>query len=65
MKFKDRLRIFSINPFAPELNNHALNGKYTGCWSINVTGDLRAVYEILDNKNIRFLYIDNHNNLYK
>lgn len=63
-KFKERLRIFKDDPFAVELNNHALHGKYAGCRSINVMGDLRAVYEVRE-RGVRFLDIDNHNNLYK
>jgi len=62
-KFNERLKIFVDDSHAPELNNHALHGEYLGCRSINVTGDLRAVYEFRGD-GIRFLDIDNHNNLY-
>lgn len=62
-KFKERLRLFADDPYALELNNHTLHGKYAGCRSINVTGDLRAVYEVRKN-GVRFLDIDNHANLY-
>ncbi len=63
-KFKERLHVFTDNPFAIELNNHALHGKYSNCRSINVAGDLRAIYEVREN-GVRFLDIHNHNNLYK
>ncbi len=63
-KFDERLIIFMNNPFSPELNNHSLSGKYSKCRSINITGDIRAVYEVKDDR-VRFLDIDNHNNLYK
>jgi addiction module RelE/StbE family toxin len=62
-KFKERLRLFNENPHAPELNNHGLHGKYAGCRSINVTGDLRAIYEIREER-IHFLDINTHSNLY-
>ncbi len=62
-KFDERLRTFIIDSFAPELSNHGLHGKYIGCRSINVTGDLRAVYEVREN-GVRFLDIDSHSNLY-
>ena len=62
-KFDERLKIFIVDSFAPELNNHALHGRYSGCRSINVTGDLRAVYEVREN-GVRFLDIDTHSNLY-
>ena len=68
-QFNNRLRIFTSDSNNPILNNHALHGKYLGCRSINVTGDLRAVYKIqneVKNGDIAlFVDIDNHPNLYK
>ena len=52
------------DPTVSELNNHALHGEYLGYRSINITGDLRAVYEIQDEKAVKFLFIDTHSNLY-
>ena len=63
-KFDERLKIFIANPLAQELNNHPLHGEYQGYRSINITGDLRAVYEIQGGA-IKFLFIDTHSNLYK
>ena len=63
-KFDERLIKFKDSPLIPELNNHALHGKYEGCRSINVTGDFRAIYEVRE-KGVRFLDIDTHSNLYK
>lgn len=60
---KERLHIFKENPFARELNNHALHGEYSGCRSINMTGDLRVIYEVRQ-EGLRFLFIDTHSNLY-
>ena len=63
-KFDEHLIIFRHDPFMPQLKNHSLTGKYAGCRSINITGDIRAVFEAGKN-GVRFLDIDNHNNLYK
>ncbi|MFA5755372.1 MAG: type II toxin-antitoxin system mRNA interferase toxin, RelE/StbE family [Candidatus Paceibacterota bacterium] len=63
-KLKQKINIFISDEFDPTLNNHSLKGKYIGYRSINITGDLRAVYKKKDNISI-FAYIDNHNNLYK
>jgi addiction module RelE/StbE family toxin len=62
-RFIERLQVFKNNPMAFELHNHALHGEYHGYRSINVTGDLRAVYEIREME-IKFLFIDTHSNLY-
>lgn len=64
-QLQNRLNIFIDNPFNIILNNHILHGKYFGCRSINITGDLRAIYKIYDNDIALFIDIDNHGNLYK
>jgi len=46
--FNARLRIFSEDINDPSLRNHPLKGELTGFYSINVTGDVRAIYEIID-----------------
>jgi len=63
-KFMERRNIFLDNPFDPILNNHALTGKYIGYRSINITGDLRVIFKILDNNNVLFFSIGTHSNLY-
>lgn len=64
-KLKERLLLFEQDQFNPILNNHHLKGKYGGYRSINVTGDLRAIYY---KKGVRdtviFVAIDIHSNLY-
>lgn len=64
-KFKERRNLFLENPSTPTLHNHALGGDRKGQWSINVTGDWRAVYEFVNTETIIFVDIDTHSNLYK
>ncbi len=63
-KFKERINIFLTDEFNPILNNHPLKGKYQSYRSINVTGDLRAIYKKEENLAI-FVAIDLHSNLYR
>lgn len=63
-KFQERIDIFLQDEFNPILNNHPLRGKYQGYRSINVTGDLRAIYKKAGNVVI-FVAIDTHSNLYR
>ena len=63
-KFKERRNLFLENPFHPLLNNHALQGDRAGEWSINITGDWRAIYVFQDSGTIIFTEIDTHSNLY-
>ena len=59
-----RLLLFEQNYSHPLLDNHPLHGKYAGFWSINVGGDLRAVYEYVGGEIVRFVDVDTHSNLY-
>lgn len=63
-KFKERQLLFETDEFHPVLNNHALKGKWLGYRSINVTGDIRAVFK-RDIESAFFVAIDTHSNLYK
>ena len=63
-KFKQRRDLFLKNPFEPILKNHALTGKHKGHRSINITGDLRVLYEPLGRNATLFIIIDTHSNLY-
>ena len=62
---KSRLKLFLDDHYNPLLNNHALQGRYDGSRSINVTGDLRAVYIAQEDGTALFVDIDNHSNLYR
>ncbi len=61
--FNKRLILFKKDEFNPALNNHTLKGKYQGYRSINISGDLRAIYKN-DKVSIIFVTIDSHSNLY-
>ncbi len=61
----EKIEIFMQNPYYETLNNHNLGGKYRGCKSIDVTGDIRIIYEILEKNIAYFLAIGSHSELYK
>ena len=63
-KFMERRDLFIKEEFNPILNNHALKGKYLGYRSINVAGDLRALYRKYGNT-VVFTTVATHSNLYK
>ncbi|MBI3627032.1 type II toxin-antitoxin system RelE/ParE family toxin [Candidatus Uhrbacteria bacterium] len=63
-KVDERLGLFLADPFDPLLNNHALSGKYVDCRSINISGDYRAIYQLLDDDVAYFITLDKHSNLY-
>lgn len=63
-QFFNKLNVFLINSFNPILNNHQLRGKLKNMRSINVTGDIRAIYEQVDKNTVLFLTIASHSKLY-
>ena len=62
-KFGIRLAVFLSEPYSMELNNHPLAGEWRGHRSIDITGDIRAVYRI-ENETSLFVAIGSHNQLY-
>lgn len=64
-KVKERLSLFLKDEFDPILNNHPLQGKYKGYRSINITGDLRAIYKHFSGDTRIFVVLDTRGNLYK
>lgn len=64
-QFKERRNLFLINAFHPTLKNHALIGKYQGTRSINITGDIRAIYIENSNGSCTFMRIGSHSQLYE
>ena len=58
------LEKFIVDPQNPTLRNHGLSGKWKGHFSINVTGDTRAVYFVIEDGVVRFVAIGSHSELY-
>lgn len=60
-----RIETFGQNPFHPSLHNHALSGDYANYRSINITGDWRAIYLPMSEKEVLFIALGTHSQLYK
>src|SRR3989338_6257687 len=61
---KERFALFLRDEFHPLLNNHPLQGRYHGYRSINVGGDLRAIYRKISSAAAYFAAIGTHGTLY-
>ena len=60
----ERIQIFIWDPFDSVLHNHALGGKWSGYRSINIGGDLRAIYEPIDAEMAFFVRLGTHSELF-
>ncbi len=63
-QFNTRLRLFLIDPTDPRLRVHSLKGHYQGYWSMNVNGDIRALYLLKGEELVIFALIGTHSELY-
>lgn len=66
--FQKRLKLFLKNPNNPQLRNHRLKGIFQNLYSINITGDWRALYIEYQEKNetiILFEFLGTHSQLYR
>ena len=63
-KFEDRLSLFNREPNCRILNIHKLSGKYEGMWSINITGNYRAIFDKQENEIVIFINIGTHSELF-
>ncbi len=58
------LQKFVDDPNDPTLRNHRLSGKWSNHYSINVTGDVRAVYVFITDDVVHFVAVGTHSELY-
>ena len=63
-QFKKRQRLWLNEPYNIQLHLHMLTGEYAGLYSINITGDIRALYEKIGDSYVIFGFIGTHSQLY-
>jgi len=63
-KFDTRFLLWQEDPDHPLLRRHKLSGRMKNFYSIDITGDIRALYEIIDKQVIVYQMIGSHSQLY-
>ena len=65
-EFKERLILFSKDPFFPSLKTHALHGDLKGLWAIRITFQYRLIFCFfnLDKTKIILIDIGTHDEIY-
>lgn len=63
VRVQERIYLFSTNPLHPSLRNHSLRGKYKIYRSIDITGDVRALY-VQRGEEVIFDAVGTHSQLY-
>ncbi len=60
-----RLLLFVEESYHPQLQNHKLHGEYANYRSLNVSGDLRVVYRMVDDEAVLLFALGTHSELYE
>lgn len=63
-RYKQRILLFIENPNNPILKNHKLTGVMGNLRSFSINGNIRVIYEELDNNSVLFVNIGSHNQVY-
>jgi addiction module RelE/StbE family toxin len=63
-QFDERFQLFVVDPTSPKLRVHPLKGSFAGYWSMNVNGDIRALYIMRGETLVIFALIGSHSELY-
>ena len=63
-KCDERIRLWREDPTHPSLRVHPLVGSKAGYWSVNISGDLRALYYYEDETLVVFALLGTHSQLY-
>ncbi len=63
-QFDERILLFVRDKANPVLRFHPLKGMYAGYYSINISGDLRALFYKEGEKVVIFALIGTHSQLY-
>ncbi len=62
-RFDERVKLFLADSKNPLLKDHPLKGKKIGLRSFSITGDIRIIYQIIE-ETIYFFDIRTHNQVY-
>ena len=60
---KERISLFLEDRFSPLLNYHALKGEFLGCYSLNVSADVRVIFYV-ENDTMYLIRVGTHSQLY-
>ncbi len=64
-KMAERIEVFTNDPLNGQLRNHALHTSYKGSYSIDITGDYRAIYQLVDDETALFTHIGTQSQSYR
>ena len=64
-KVGERIELFVNDPLDSQLRNHSISVPYRDSRSIDITGDYRAIYKLVDKETALFTHVGTHSQLYR
>jgi addiction module RelE/StbE family toxin len=63
-KFWEALKLFSEEPFSPQLRTHKLSGKLNGLWVFSCLYDCRVIFKFIRKNEVLLIDIGSHDEVY-
>jgi addiction module RelE/StbE family toxin len=63
-RIKEKLKLFTKDPFSPELKNHKLSGKLKDLRAITVEYDCRVIFKFIEENTALIIDIGSHEDVY-
>jgi addiction module RelE/StbE family toxin len=63
-KAKNQIALWQDNPHDTSLRTHRLSGKMSRFYSIDITSDVRALYEVIGGETYLYQIVGTHSQLY-
>ncbi len=63
-KFWDAIKLFTEDPFNPQLRTHKLTGKLSGLWAFSVSYDCRVIFKFIKGDEVLLIDIGSHDEVY-
>ncbi len=64
IKFTEKIKQFSNNPFDPQLKTHKLSGVLKNCWAFSIDYETRVIFKFLDSNKVLLIDIGTHEEVY-
>lgn len=64
-KMSERIELFADDSLNSQLRTQTLYTPYKGSYSIDITGDYRAIYQLVDDETALFTHFGTHSQLYR
>lgn len=62
--FRESLKAFQKDPFAPQLKTHKLSGKLSDLWAFSINYKVRVIFYFINNNKVLLIDIGTHDEVY-